>query len=80
MNIIHLLVLYLKHNDSETAFSFRLKVEATQFGPIDRVVSDSGHQHQNVVFYIKGKTINNVQNLIVIPDDALCCSLNNFCP
>jgi hypothetical protein len=36
LDIIHLLVFYLKHDVSDTAFWFRPQVEPTLLGPIDR--------------------------------------------
>jgi hypothetical protein len=45
VDIIHLSVLYLKHNISETGFCLFLQVVLTQFDPIDKESPCLGKQN-----------------------------------
>jgi hypothetical protein len=75
LDIIYCPVLYLKHYVSETGFYLRLQVELIQIGPTERATlspetklsriylkTETESSLRNAVFWIKDRTMNNVQN------------------
>jgi hypothetical protein len=69
LDIIHYPVFYLKHNFSETGFCFRIEVESTNLGPIDKAnLCPDNSNNTNMVqlsrFHLKVGTESSLRNVV----------------